>query len=154
MRYFETSITVRFPEVDTYGIVWHGHYAIYLEMGRLALCKHCGLSLAEMHALGFYAPVVEMKIRFRSPAKYGDELTLLTGIEPTDKAMLTFKYMLKKKDSNNTLVAEAETTHVLLSTEGKMIYRATGEIREKLHDLKAWGNEEQSKDEQSEQAPP
>jgi len=34
MRYHETPLQVRFHEVDTYGVVWHGHYIGWFEAGR------------------------------------------------------------------------------------------------------------------------
>ena len=131
MPFHETSIRVRFHEVDSYGVVWHGSYTVYLEAARLAISEDFGLSLDEMKKMGVYSPVIEMKIRYRSFLRYGDEMTVKTSVVPTEKASLTFKYIIERK-SDSTRIAEAETTHVLLTLEGKLLYQPPEPFKERL----------------------
>lgn len=131
MRYYETPVIVRFNEVDAFGVVWHGHYSGYLEIGRLELSKKFGLSLEEMKEMNLYAPVVEMKIRYKSFARCGDEIIVKTTVLPTEKASLTFRYILERK-TDTAVVAEAETTHILLTLEGKMLYQIPDILKQRL----------------------
>jgi len=133
MKFYETDVPVRFYEVDAFGVVWHGHYACYLEIGRLYLSEKLGLSLDEMRRMGVYAPLVELKIKYKAFARFGDVLVVKTGILPTEKASLTFKYIIERK-SDAALIAEAETTHVLLTLDGKMLYQAPEGLKKMLDD--------------------
>lgn len=134
MKYHETTAEVRFYEADMYNMLWHGNYAAYLEIGRLDLCSKFGLSIADMKTLGVYSPVVEMKIRYRSPARFGDKLIIKTTVLPTERASLTFQYLIERP-SDNTLIAEAETTHVMLNSEGKMLYILPDDIMGRIENL-------------------
>lgn len=126
---YETEIEVRFGEVDSYGVVWNGSYPEYLEIARLKLSSAFGLSLEEMKALGVYAPVVEMRIRYKNFLRFGDTFKVVTSVRPTEKAMLTFVYRLVK---DSVEIAEAETSHVLLTLEGKMLYHPPAEIGRRI----------------------
>lgn len=88
MKVHETKLTVRFPEVDSFDVVWHGHYIGYFEIGRLDLVKRFNLSPDALRQLGFLAPVVDMRCRIRASARYDDNLIVETSVRPTDKAML------------------------------------------------------------------
>ncbi len=131
MPLHETSLTVRFHEVDSFNVVWHGHYIAYCEAGRLDLAGRFGLSPEDLRSLGLFAPVVDMKCRIRASARYGDVITVKTGVVPTDRAMLVFTYRLLRQ-SDGALLAEAETSHVLLRLDGTMLYSVPDELSDHL----------------------
>ncbi len=137
LHWHECREKVRFHEVDAYDVVWHGHYIAYFEIGRLALSGRFSLSPEELGAKGYFAPVVDLGCRYREPARYGDELIVRTSVAPADKAALTFRYQLLRA-SDDTLLAEGFTTHVLLSLEGRMIYLVPDELRENLDEMMAF----------------
>ncbi len=121
MKAHETKLTVRFHEVDSFDVVWHGHYIGYFEIGRLDLAGRFGLSPDALRQLGFFAPVVDMRCRIRASARYDDNLIVQTSVRPTDKAMLVFAYtIIRERDGQ--VIAEGETSHVLLTLEKKMLY--------------------------------
>lgn len=121
MKAHETKLTVRFPEVDSFDVVWHGHYIGYFEVGRLDLVKRFNLSPDALRQLGFFAPVVDMRCRIRASARYDDNLIVETSVRPTDRAMLVFAYTLVR-ERDGQVIAEGETSHVLLTLEKKMLY--------------------------------
>lgn len=139
MRWHESRAAVRFDEIDSFGVLWHGHYAKYFEVGRLDLSKQFNLSIEELGQLGYYAPVVNLGCRFREPARYGDEITVKTTVEPLESASLTFQYQLVRR-SDGTILAEGFTSHVLLTTEGKMLYLVPPELEKPLHEMIAYYN--------------
>jgi len=63
------DIPVRFAECDSYGVVWHGHYALYLEEVRDRLTARFGFTPAKALALGYRVPVTRLEIRYRAPAR-------------------------------------------------------------------------------------
>jgi len=69
LRGYTIEIPVRFAECDSYGVVWHGHYALYLEEVRDRLTSRFGFTPATALALGYRVPVTRMEIRYRAPAR-------------------------------------------------------------------------------------
>ncbi len=60
-----TEVKVRFGEVDSMGIVWHGNYVKYIEEGRESFGKKYGISYLDIYANDVMAPVVNMNIDFK-----------------------------------------------------------------------------------------
>jgi acyl-CoA thioester hydrolase len=83
MREYSFNYDVHIFDTDCYGVVWHGSYAKWLEMGRVNLFKTIDLDMTEMsskHDIVF--PVTEQNIRFKASARFGDVLRLNTRVEP------------------------------------------------------------------------
>ena len=64
---FSLAIPVRFAECDPYGVVWHGHYALYLEQAREALTSRFGFTATKALEMGYRVPITRMEIRYRLP---------------------------------------------------------------------------------------
>jgi acyl-CoA thioester hydrolase len=141
MRYHETPIKVRFHEVDSFNVVYHGNYIPYLEAGRLDLTAKFDVSIQEMNDGGVFAPVIDLKCQYKTFAKFGDELVVKTTVRPQERAMLTFVYRIERP-SDGALIVEAETTHVLMTTQGKMLYAIPGDLAEKLGRMMAYLSDE------------
>jgi len=131
MKAHETRLSVRFREVDSFDVVWHGHYIAYFEDGRLDLCNRFGLSPEAIKQLGYFAPVVDMKCRIRASARYADRLIIQTSVKPSDKAMLVFTYTIIREQDHQT-IAEGETAHVLLTLERKLLYEVPEELKTRI----------------------
>jgi len=134
MKYHETEIRVRFNEVDQWGMVWHGHYISYFEMGRIDLARGFGLTPTDFVKMGYTAPVIELKCNYKEPARNDEELIIRTTLERPTKAALTFKYQILRK-RNKKLLVEGETTQVLLDKNGELILIIPEEIKKKIKEL-------------------
>ena len=66
------QIEVPFHDVDSLGIVWHGHYFKYLEMARTALMRGHGLDARDLRELGFGMVMIDCRCRHIAPLRYGD----------------------------------------------------------------------------------
>src|SRR3954468_19141029 len=73
-----TQITVRYAETDMMGIVYHGNYLPWFEVGRTTLLRENGFPYRELEAEGYLLPVVELGSRFFKPAVYDDTVTIIT----------------------------------------------------------------------------
>ena len=134
MKYDETAIKVRFNEVDSWGMVWHGHYIAWFEVGRMALLKKFQLLPQDFTQMGYIAPVVDLKCLFKEPARMEEEILIRTSILKPTKAALTFRFqILRKKDGK--LLASGEETQVLLTLDGRMLYIIPQDLRERLQPL-------------------
>jgi len=134
VRWIETEETVRFNEVDEWGMAWYGNYMAWFEVGRMALLRRFDLLPGQMVELGYIAPVINVNCDYRHPAECGDEIIIRTSAMKPEIAALVFQFevMLKK---DRVLLARGETTQVLLTTAKKMIYKPTGELASRITSL-------------------
>jgi acyl-CoA thioester hydrolase len=63
------------------GMVYHGHYAQFYEIGRTEAIRSLGYTYKDMEALGIIMPVVDIHSRFLRPAKYDDLITVKTTLK-------------------------------------------------------------------------
>ena len=134
MKWVETEETVRFNEVDEWGMVWYGHYMAWFEVGRMHLLRQFDLLPKQMVELSFIAPVINVKCDFKHPAACGDRIIIRTSVVKPEIAALTFKFEIVLKE-DQTLLARGETIQVLLTTDKKMIYRLSGELEKRINNL-------------------
>jgi len=115
-----TEVKVRFGEVDSMGIVWHGNYVKYIEEGRESFGHKYGISYLDIYANDVMAPVVKMNIDFKKQVQYGDKLIIETEYVDTAAAKIIFNYKIFRK-SDNELMAIASTTQVFIDLNREMI---------------------------------
>jgi acyl-CoA thioester hydrolase len=114
-----TEIKIRFCEVDSIKVVWHGNYVKYLEDGREDFGEKFGLQYLKIFDNGFTAPVVDMKLQFKQSISVGDSIIVETIYKPTKAAKIIFDYNIYKK-SDNSLVLTAQTTQVFMDLDGNL----------------------------------
>jgi len=115
-----TEVKVRFGEVDSMGIVWHGNYVKYIEEGRESFGKKYGISYLDIYANNVMAPVVNMNIDYKKQVKYGDKLIIETEFINTPAAKIKFSFKIFRK-SDNELVAVAQSTQVFIDMNHEML---------------------------------
>lgn len=134
MRWVEKEEMVRFNEVDEWGMAWHGHYIAWFEAGRMALLRRFDLLPKQLVALGYIAPIIHLQCDFKHPAECGDEIIIRTTAVKPEIAALTFRFEIIRR-TDRTLLAQGESTQVLMTTEKKMIYRIRGELERRIMEL-------------------
>jgi len=92
MDYHEFNVRVRYAETDQMGVVYHGNYAQYFEMGRVEWLRNLGLSYAFMENNGVMLPVVSLTINYKKPARYDDLLTVRTILKKQESVRIEFDY--------------------------------------------------------------
>lgn len=135
MKYHETPIKVRFNEVDSYHVAWHGHYVSWMEAGRNELAGQFGLNAEQITAAGYFAPVVALELTFKKPARFNEELRVLTTVRRSRTATLEFVCTIVGADGVSC--AEGKTVHALTDTEGVLQYRLPPVLAERLEKLMA-----------------
>jgi len=137
MRYHETPIQVRFYEVDAYGVVWHGHYIGWFEVGRNELTERFHIGPVQLKGKDLLAPVVELTCQFKLPATFGDSLVIQTTMERAEVAKLIFRYRILHRE-NEKVLATGSTTHVLTDLKGNLLYRVPSEVLERIEAMWAY----------------
>jgi acyl-CoA thioester hydrolase len=112
------SVSVRYAETDMMGVVYHGSYLPWLEIGRTTLLKEHGLPYRELEADGFFLPVLEVGLRYRSPAKYDDTVIVTTVLREKPSLRIRMEYELHRGE---TLLATAFTVHAFIDRTGKPV---------------------------------
>jgi acyl-CoA thioester hydrolase len=90
MYEFNTQVRVRYAEADPMNVVYYGNYAQYFEVGRVESLRNLGISYKGIEDMGIMLPVVELNIKYLSPAKYDDLLTIKSQIKelPTEHKII------------------------------------------------------------------
>ncbi len=132
----ESRIRVRYAETDQMGVVYHSNHFIWFEVGRVDLLRQLGITYKQMENEDqLYIPLVDARCRYKAPALYDDELVVRTHIRNFRDKLIVFAYELVRI-SDNLLLAEGETTHVITGSDLKprtlpekyleMLRKATG----------------------------
>ncbi|MCB9557933.1 MAG: acyl-CoA thioesterase [Deltaproteobacteria bacterium] len=114
--HFSTELQVRLPETDAMGIVFHGNYFTYLEVGRVAYLSNLGFVEGPKPIKDFDNVVVASHLDFRSPARLNDILVIDVCISAMSNSSFTFSFRLRQRVSNQ-LVAEGYTTHCAIGDD-------------------------------------
>ena len=137
MKYHETTIQVRFYEVDAYSVVWHGHYVGWFEVGRNELTEKFDMGPLQLKEKNLLAPVVELNCEYKFPATFGESLLIQTTMERTEVAKLIFHYrVLSQRDGK--VLATGSTTHVLTDFNGNLLYRVPPEVLERIEEMRKY----------------
>ena len=113
-----TQFRVRFSEVDSMAIVWHGEYVRYFEDGREAFGREFkGLGYMDMYESGYAAPMVEMELKYKYPLKCNDTATVETRYIECEAAKIIFEYEVTR-DSDGVTVATGRSVQVFIDPEG------------------------------------
>jgi acyl-CoA thioester hydrolase len=136
MKYHETMIKVRFNEVDSYHVAWHGHYVAWMEVGRNDLAGRFGLNADDVAAEGFLAPVVVLELKFLRPTRFNDELRIRTSLRRMETATLEFNCTIIGADGKKC--ATGKTVLSLTDKNGILQYSLPPAIRERVERLLAW----------------
>lgn len=109
----EVYTEVRFSEVDSLRIVWHGHYVRYFEDAREAFGKKYNISYMEVYDQGYSIPLVSISCDYKRPLKYGDRVRVVCRYVDSPAAKMIFRYQAFLNDSD-VLVAEGRSVQVFL----------------------------------------
>ena len=111
------NFKVRYGETDQMGVVYHGNYPQYLEMGRIEWLDAMGLSYKKMEASGVMLPVVSLHIDFKKSACFDDTLTLVTKLVKTPTVRIEFDYEIYNQ--NDELLVTANTVLAFVNMQTK-----------------------------------
>jgi acyl-CoA thioester hydrolase len=111
----ETRLRVRYAETDQMNVVYHSNYVVYFEVGRVEFMRQLGFTYREMELEDqLHLPVVEVRCRYKAPARYDDELLIRTHIARLRSSLIQFQYQILRAE-DGVLLAEGESTHVAVN---------------------------------------
>ncbi len=108
----EVRFRVRYAETDQMGVVYHANYLVWMEMGRVELCREMGVRYRDMEEQdGIMLAVAEVTCRYQFPARYDDEIVVRTTVARATTRLLEFEYEICEANSGRMLCT-GSTTHV------------------------------------------
>ena len=115
----QTRLRVRYAETDQMGVVYHANYLVWFEVGRVELMRQCGLHYKRMEIEeGCGMAVVEARARYKSPARYDEELIVETSVSSVRGPLVRFAYRIVRAD-DGLLLCEGETLHLVVGRDMK-----------------------------------
>ncbi len=112
------DIRIYYDDTDCGGVVYYANYLRYFERGRTEYLEQRGLSVRRLLQEGTQFMVVHAEIDYRSPARYGDVLSIETTLAEVGNASLTMAHVLRQRESGR-VVAEGSAKLVTVDMQGK-----------------------------------
>ena len=132
LKYDEIQIRVRYGETDQMGVVYHGNYALYLEIGRIEWLRKLGISYRKMEESGIMLPVVSMSLNFKKSARYDDLINVKTQLKNPPTAKIEFDYEITSE--NNEVIALANVVLAFIDMKTNRPVRAPQYILDVIND--------------------
>ena len=113
----ETRVRVRYSETDRMGYVYYANYLVYFEIGRTEQLREIGIRYRDLEDRGYALVVIEADLKYASPGRYDEELTITTRLLNTTRVRLTHEYEIRGDDDR--LVCTGHTVLACLGPDGR-----------------------------------
>ncbi|HUH25749.1 MAG TPA: thioesterase family protein [Flavobacterium sp.] len=117
MQEHQTKVRVRYAETDQMGVVYHGNYAQYFEIGRVEWLRNKGISYKDLENQGIMLPVVSLSMNYKKSAVYDEELTVITHLKYLGGVKIEFDYEIVNEKGE--LLTTAHTVLVFVDMKTK-----------------------------------
>lgn len=115
----ESRVRVRYAETDQMGVVYHANYLVWFEVGRVDFIRSMGMDYRTMEQEdGLGIAVVDVSARYKSPARYDDNLIVETRLLAARGAVIKFGYRIVRA-LDQAVLCEGETVHVVVDRDMK-----------------------------------
>jgi acyl-CoA thioester hydrolase len=99
-------------------VAYYANYFVWFEVGRCELLRSLGSTYRDLEAEGFMLPVIEAHCDYRRPARYDDELMILTHGRLMSPARVRFDYEVQRP-ADGVLTAVGRSVHAVVDREGR-----------------------------------
>lgn len=98
MNEHKVEVRVRYGETDQMGVVYHGSYVPYFEIGRVEWLRNKGVSYKLMEESGIALPIVSMHLNYKKPARYDDLLMVHTKLKNYSGVKIEFDCEIRNEN--------------------------------------------------------
>ena len=113
----EIQIRIRYQETDQMGVVYHGNYFTFFEVGRTEYLRSCGCTYRDMETTGVFGVVVKAECVYHKGAKYDDLLTIRTTIKRITRVKIEYEHHVLR---DSELLATGHITLAFVDAAGKI----------------------------------
>jgi len=126
----KTKIRIRYGETDQMGVVYHGNYPQYLEIGRIEWLRDMGISYKTMEESGVMLPVISISIKYIKSATYDDVIEVITKLKKEPVVKIEFDYEITNEKKE--LIAIANTVLAFIDKKNQKPIKCPDYILEKI----------------------
>jgi len=112
---------VRFSEVDSMNIVWHGSYPLYFEDAREEFGRKYGLGYMTIFGIGYFAPLVELSFKYKRPLAYEMQPAVRITYIPTESAKIVFEYEIYDR-ADSGIIATGRSVQVFMDKDYQLVW--------------------------------
>jgi acyl-CoA thioester hydrolase len=121
MNGHEVQVRVRYGETDQMGVVYHGSYVPYFEIGRVEWLRNKGVSYKSLEESGIALPIVSMYLNYKKPARYDDVLTINTKLKKYSGVKIEFDCEIRSENEELLTTAHFILVFVDMKTGRPMV---------------------------------
>ncbi len=119
IKWHRSTFRVLYADTDRAGPVYHANYLKYFEIGRAGLIRAVSHSYRDIEKLGYFHPIVDLRVQFESYAEYDDELSVYA--RPLSIAPVKFSYeYIVRNDEKARLLVHGYTVHCCIDAERRV----------------------------------
>lgn len=112
------EIELSYADTDMMGVIYHGNYIKWLELGRTKLIEEVGFNYLDMEKAGYYAPVYNLEITYKKPVTLEDRVFVKTWVEENQGLRTVYGFQIVNQ--NGEICSEGTTTHIMVKkNDGK-----------------------------------
>ena len=130
MKAHETKIRIRYGETDQMGVVYHGNYPSFLEIGRIEWLRGFGISYKQLELDGIMLPVISLTLNYKMSAYYDDVITVRTTLRKVPTVKIEFDYEIINE--NGEVLTTANTVLAFINMKTQRPTRCPQFILDKL----------------------
>lgn len=128
----KTIIDVPFFDVDSYRIVWHGHYPKYFEIARCQLLEEVGFPYAEMEKAGYFFPIVDLQTRYIKPIRFTQTIVVAANLKAWENK-LVIDYLISDNANNEKLTTARSQQVAVKMPEHITLFQSPPELIERVN---------------------
>lgn len=142
---------VQYKDTDRMGVVHHGNYVTWFEIGRTEWMRHYGMAYHKMEDRGLLLPVMDVNVTYKKSAQFDDCVVIFTKNANYSPVRLEFEYEARKISEEEfvrsgereiaepfgELLAKGSTMHMWVNSEWKpaRVNKAAPEVYSILQNL-------------------
>jgi len=108
-KWYAHPIRVRYQETDQMGVVFHGNYVTWFEIGRTEWIRNLGFTYADIETKGLLFPVIDLAVSYVLPAKYDDTVIVCTKVKEFSPLRMEFQSQVRRVTAEHFVGAEYES---------------------------------------------
>ena len=114
-----SRVRVRYAETDQMGVAYYANYLVWMEVARVGYCRGAGFEYRDMERTGgAFLAVTEARCRYKSPARFDDEIDIDCWVEESRSRTVRFAYEMRRGDA---VLATGETLHTVTDARGRAV---------------------------------
>lgn len=106
--WYTHPIRVRYQETDQMGVVFHGNYVTWFEIGRTEWIRNIGYQYRDIEQNGLLFPVIDLAVKYVLPAKYDDMVIVCTRMKEYTPLRMEFENQVRRVPAEHFISTNIE----------------------------------------------